>query len=501
MPKPRSLALPLLLLLAIPASAAAADAPSDGCGPSASIEEAEKVLHRARDRAAVGDAEGTEKAIEDMPEAGRQRADYVIRAGAWLDRVGARAEARKQWSRAVELAGRDASGAGRLHEVAALLRLGREDDAEAKLDAVQKGEDSYRAFACHFISVAQAMSASGQPLKAVKLLSAVRAARPDARSVHDALVGAAFDSRDDEAIASSLKTARARFPKDVAFAVRQANHIKTRGERDEARSLLEELLLQGETSPYLLGELLGLVSGGDRAKEHLPRYVKMMEAHPGLPTLPMFVGVMNHYLGNFAESTKHLESAGELIESEPRVAMYLAMNYFRLGNHEKSERLIEIAARAGTPDPDVFYCHAIINVRNDPAGSVRDLERYMALTGGRPDVNESKQKRVRQTMDLLKGCVDAAGEKETRACVEREVFEKARALAFEEHLAPMREERAGGKKGSATGGKAGLGDGARGPGPYDAGGGTGLHRVVGIGLLLGLGLVVLVIWMRRRRRP
>jgi len=190
------------------------------------------------------------------------------------------------------------------------------------------------------------------------------------------------------------------------------------------------------------------------------------------------------------------------------VAMYLAMNYFRLGDQEKAEQLIEKAARAGTPDPDVFYCHAIINVRKDPAGAVRDLERYMALTSGRPDVNESKQKRVRQTMDLLEKCTaEGAGAEDAKACVEREVFEKARALAFEEHLAPMRGEKGAGEgkgmgkgmgKGEGKGMGKGMGEGQGEEAPPPKG--TKDERLPWLGVTLGLILLGMIIWCGRFRR-
>ena len=82
-------------------------------------------------------------------------------------------------------------------------------------------------------------------------------------------------------------------------------------------------------------------------------------------------------------------------------------------------------------DPDVFYCRAVIFVRQDPVGSLRDLQRYMDMTRNRPDVNPSKQKRVEQTITMIRGCVEGSDPKQ---CVEQMVVEEARALAFEGHF-------------------------------------------------------------------
>src|SRR5262249_51656358 len=87
------------------------------------------------------------------------------------------------------------------------------------------------------------------------------------------------------------------------------------------------------------------------------------------------------------------------------------------------------AESAGRPDPDIHYYRAVVELREDPAAAVRDLERYLALTEGRADVGKEKQARVKQTLALVAACV--AGP-DAKACVRRDVLAKARSMAYAE---------------------------------------------------------------------
>ncbi|APR86137.1 Hypothetical protein A7982_11486 [Minicystis rosea] len=327
--------------------------------------------------------------------------------------------------------GAEAAPIAAIYEAAALIRKHRIDEGAARLAEVTARPDAHRKYACRFIPAAMALADAGRTTEATALLARVQEAAPRARSVADARIEIAVRARDTRATEEAFTAALAQFPRDVEFTVRRANRVKIEEGRDAALALLDPLLLAGEASPSLLGEYLGLLSA-DPTEAKLAAYLRLAEAHPGVPALQMMVGVIHHYLHHYEESTRWLKQSGTLIDSEPRVAMYMAMNAFHTPGHEaEAEVLIDRAARAGRPDPDIYYCRAVIEVRRDPAEAARDLDRYLSLTEPRPDVAVEKQARVKQTLALLSGCASGP---DPRGCVQREVVEQARALAFAEHF-------------------------------------------------------------------
>ncbi|MFT3768108.1 MAG: hypothetical protein QM820_21875 [Minicystis sp.] len=335
--------------------------------------------------------------------------------------------------------GPEAAPIATIYEAAALVRKRKVDEGRARLAEVTAQPDARKKYACRFIPAALALADAGKTPDALALLADVQKAAPSARSIADARIDLALRARDARAADEAFAAALAQFPKDVEFTVRRANQVKIEKGRDAALALLDPLLIAGETSPSLLGEYLGLLSA-DPTEAKLAQYQKLVAEHPGVPALQMMVGVIHHYLHHYEESTRWLERSGTLIDTEPRVAMYMAMNAFHTpGGEARAEQLIDRAARAGRPDPDIYYCRAVIEVRRDPGEAVRDLERYLALTEPRADVAAEKQQRVKQTLALLSGCTSGP---DPRGCVQREVVEQAKALAFAEHFGKPKDGRA-----------------------------------------------------------
>lgn len=327
--------------------------------------------------------------------------------------------------------GPEAAPIATLYEAAALVRRRQIDEGLKKLAEVRALPGAHAKYACRFVPAAIALADAGKTADALALLGEVQKAAPEARSIADARLDLALRAKDARAVEEAFTAALAQFPGDVEFTVRRANQAKMEKGRDAALALLDPLLLAGEASPSLLGEYLGLLSAAP-SEAKLAQYRKLAEAHPNVPALQMMVGVVHHYLHHYEESTRWLQKAGALIDIEPRVAMYMAMNAFHTpGQEQKAEELIDRAARAGRPDPDIYYCRAVIGVRRDPAAAARDLARYLALTEPRADVAAEKQQRVKQTLALLEGCASGP---DPRGCVQREVVEQAKALAFAEHF-------------------------------------------------------------------
>jgi hypothetical protein len=335
-----------------------------------------------------------------------------------------------------EAQGAEAAPIAKIYEAAALVRKRKVDEGRARLAEVRAQPGALQKYACRFVPAALALADAGRVGDALELLAEVQKAAPAARSIADARLDIALREKDARAVDAAFAAALAGFPNDVEFTVRRANRAKMEKGRDAALALLDPLLLAGEASPSLLGEYLGLLSA-DPTEAKLAAYQKLAEAHPNVPALQMMVGVIHHYLHHYEDSTRWLEHAGALIDSEPRVAMYMAMNAFHTpGQERKAEELIERAARAGRPDPDIYYCRAVIEVRRDPAAAARDLERYLMLTEPRADVAAEKQQRVKQTLALLTSCASGP---DPRGCVQREVVEQAKALAFYEHFGPQKQ--------------------------------------------------------------
>lgn len=479
-----------LVLLLAPFTAWAAAPALDGCEASAGA--LQETLWRAEQSLQAGEEQAVRDHVAEVEREGARSPYFLLRAGALLEGLEDQVGADAAYTKALQAAqspepGGDANVA-RLYRAAALLHLRRSSEATPLVASVRAAPGALGKYACRYIPVAMALANSGDLNGATALLEAVRGAAPGARSIHDALVEFAFRSGDAPRIDAALAEALTRFPQDVAFTVRLANLTKIRGHADEARVMLEKLLLAGEEDPNLLGEYLGLVSGDERARQSLDQALQLAEAHPELHALAMLVGVKYHYLGEYEKSTTWLSKTGDLIDREPRIPMYLAMNQFRLRHQKEAEELIERAARAGRPDPDIYYCRAVIAVRKDPASSVRDLEHYMRLTSGRPDANPGKQERVQQTLDLVRRCAEGA---DPLGCVQRDVVDKAMALAFNEHLAALRPEGARDERPAPSDAVAEKPQEREGRGALYAGGAAAA-------LLVILGLVAA---LRARRRP
>jgi tetratricopeptide (TPR) repeat protein len=420
-----------------PALAATAPMPNlDGCAGKADSPEIKALVQAGHDLGTADD-DRVRAAVAEVRSKAQGDAFLLLWGGSLLQRLDPKTadamfqEAIRAGRAMVKDQGKEAAPIADLYEAAALLRLGQKEPGRARLDAVRNEPGALTRYTCRFMPAALALADGGQIPEALDLLGALQKAAPRERSVADALLDTVLRTKDEKRIDETFASVSAAFPTDVEFIVRRANHVKLSKGPDAAFALLQPLLVAGESSPSLLGEYLGLVSAAP-SEARLAEYKKLAEERPNNLALQMMVGVIHHYLHHYEESSRYLEKAGALIDTEPRVAMYLAMNYIHTpGKEDQAEGMIARAAKAGRPDPDIYYCRAVIEVRKDPAGAARDLERYLALTSSRADVREEKQNRVKQTLELLRGC---AKSKDPKACVQTEVVEQAKALAFAEHF-------------------------------------------------------------------
>ncbi|MDP6946289.1 MAG: hypothetical protein QF464_19225, partial [Myxococcota bacterium] len=97
-----------------------------------------------------------------------------------------------------------------------------------------------------------------------------------------------------------------------------------------------------------------------------------------------------------------------VIDHEPRLYVYRAMNAFNLEDTATARALLEEGIKLQIVDPDVFYCRAEITRDTERDLALSDLERYLTLTGRSQFENPRKRQRVVVMRDALVAC-KAAG--------------------------------------------------------------------------------------------
>ena len=134
----------------------------------------------------------------------------------------------------------------------------------------------------------------------------------------------------------------------------------------------------------------------------------MLEWKPDHITGRFLLGACLHYQDAFEESNVHLEKLVGVIDHEPRIYVYQAMNHFNLGDTVRARALLEEGITLAKVDPDVYYCRAEITRDTERDLALSDLERYLTLTARSQYENPGKRKRVVAMRDALLAC-KAAG--------------------------------------------------------------------------------------------
>jgi tetratricopeptide (TPR) repeat protein len=185
---------------------------------------------------------------------------------------------------------------------------------------------------------------------------------------------------------------------------------------DEAYPILHDLARREPrfgTLSGLVPSISGMVLSWDRVRAFAAR----ADAAPDDPLASFETGVAAHYLGHgqllcpedkrraYEMSVKYLERVREAYADEPRVWIYLAVSYRRLGRQADAEAAIEKAVAMGTRDADAFYCRAEVWHRKDPARAVADIRKYLEIMevnvrGGALHA-EGKETRVQRMLDIL----------------------------------------------------------------------------------------------------
>ena len=220
---------------------------------------------------------------------------------------------------------------------------------------------------------------------------------------------------DMEQAASILAEGERLLPRSVAMWRAQASFHFLRGAQTEDPALLARSLEYWERIasadlhfPLLLSKMGAVFSiwaghaGLDRARE----YVEARLACDPDDTVAIYLrGVISFYADKDYDATREaMERVMKIVDNDPRVYIYLGLSHFYQGRQEKAEELVLKAVEYGEDqDPDVFYVRSIVFRHKDLDGAVRDIERYLEMSGEPGKVKfERKQKWLRNELENLK---------------------------------------------------------------------------------------------------
>lgn len=290
--------------------------------------------------------------------------------------------------------------------------------------------------ACGLVDLGEALIAGGRPDDAQALFRAILAVAPQCRAVTINLSlqllngGAAAEAIDlllpwhtrdqsDEQVNAALSNAY-RHLGDLKRAIHHFHFTADKRAKDpDAR---------------FLGQLLAIYLRMDDEAYWAEHWRKVVADNPEHYVGRFLLGACLHYLDEFAESNTHLDQLVGLLDHEPRVYVYRAMNRFNLGQAAEARTILDQAAKLSAVDPDVYYCLGEVLRDTERQTAIVNLERYLTLTSRSSYSNPTKLARVETMRDNLIAC-DRDGVSECegpwehpRPVLERALFRDREAL-------------------------------------------------------------------------
>lgn len=211
--------------------------------------------------------------------------------------------------------------------------------------------------------------------------------------------------RGDRAI-EVLERHQKKSPADIRLTLALSHAYRMTGELEEAIRLFHttaETLAFDEDNQYL-GQLLALYLTSSTVEQWVDHWREVLAWKPDHVTGRFLLGSCLHYLDEFEESNLHLEKLVGVIDHEPRLYVYQAMNHFNLGDKAKARAFLEQGIALKKVDPDVYYCRAEITRDSERDLAISDLERYLVLTARSQYENPGKRRRVEEMTASLKRC-------------------------------------------------------------------------------------------------
>lgn len=179
-----------------------------------------------------------------------------------------------------------------------------------------------------------------------------------------------------------------------ATAEQQAKYDKAvalyeQGKAEESYRLLFEIAKDIHVG--VLGTLVAALASSHPTPALVEELGARAEAAPDDALANFVAGVAAHYYGHqsgqtraekseyYKKTIRWLERTRDAYPREARVWIYLAVSYYRTGEQQKAEELIEKAVALGRHDADAFYCRAEIWHEKDPAKAVTDMKAYLEI--------------------------------------------------------------------------------------------------------------------------
>ncbi len=289
-----------------------------------------------------------------------------------------------------------------LDAVRALALSGEETEVTKLTAALTAAPD----LACGGAEVARDLASAGQGPVADALLAALdgpKACIEIGRARSERAIDGKHIAEADTLTAALL----ARFPDDEYTVGQRAQVMMALDRPEDAATLLEKAAWKDPESG-LISALLGAynrVQSEEWQQAKLNELVARAERDGSDHIAAFLAGVLLHYDGQWAASTKALEPLSDVFGEQPRLHIYLGMNAFNLGDRDKAMAHIQTAHGLEAPDPDVYYCRAEIQRWSDPAAALADLNRYLAQTEGSPTSSAGKRHRVETMATMLEACI------------------------------------------------------------------------------------------------
>lgn len=107
---------------------------------------------------------------------------------------------------------------------------------------------------------------------------------------------------------------------------------------------------------------------------------------------------------DYLASLSYLERVLKVIDDDPRIYVYFALDHYYLGHQEEAERWIEKGIQVGKgTDPDAYYVRSIIVRRKNLPLAIEDIQRYLDMCQGDDKVKlDAKQKWLKQELENLR---------------------------------------------------------------------------------------------------
>jgi tetratricopeptide (TPR) repeat protein len=259
--------------------------------------------------------------------------------------------------------------------------------------------------ACGAVSIASGFVVTGRHIAAARLAGAIRDIDPSCVKAYAVELEAWSELDRGTEVIAVWDAAKAGLGELSALAPLEGVVLDAQGKTKEFVERLEAAVAAGDHSPGTMKRILAFYVREDFYEAKAAEWRARVETHPEDEVASFFAGVLAHYAKDFQGSNALLKHSAKRFENEPRLYIYLAMNYFNLGDREATAKAIGHAEVLEVQDPDVFYCQGEIFRDTDRPRALRALRVYWHQTRWNTDANSSKQRRVWGLIEALERCI------------------------------------------------------------------------------------------------